>query len=80
MEIDGQHHNVFVLKRPGVDDFMKHMSELYEIVIFTASLSKYANPVLDKFDLHHVINHRLFREACHHFKGTYIKVIREGDI
>ncbi|CAO3630324.1 unnamed protein product [Cunninghamella blakesleeana] len=40
VEIDGTHHNVFVLKRPGVDAFMKRMGELYEIVVFTASLSK----------------------------------------
>ncbi|KAI9483471.1 MAG: NLI interacting factor [Benjaminiella poitrasii] len=73
VEIDGYYHNVFVLKRPGVDTFMKRMGELYEIVIFTASLSKYADPVLDKFDLHKVIHHRLFREACHPYKGTYIK-------
>ncbi|KAI8068135.1 HAD-like domain-containing protein [Gilbertella persicaria] len=73
VEIDGHYHNVFVLKRPGVDDFMRKMGELYEIVIFTASLSKYADPVLDKFDLHHVIHHRLFRESCHPYKGTFIK-------
>ncbi|GAA5811555.1 hypothetical protein MFLAVUS_004993 [Mucor flavus] len=73
VEIEGHYHNVFVLKRPGVDEFMKRMGELYEIVIFTASLSKYADPVLDKFDLHKVVNHRLFRESCHSYKGTYIK-------
>jgi hypothetical protein len=37
--IDNQIHNVYVLKRPGVDEFMKKMSELYEIVVFTASLA-----------------------------------------
>ncbi|KAI8967280.1 HAD-like domain-containing protein [Mycotypha africana] len=73
VEIDGNYHNVFVLKRPGVDAFMKRMGELYEIVIFTASLSKYADPVLDQFDLHKVIHHRLFREACHPYNGSYIK-------
>ncbi|CEG65572.1 Putative Phosphatase PSR1 [Rhizopus microsporus] len=40
IEIEGHKHNVFVLKRPGVDEFMKRMGELYEIVVFTASLSK----------------------------------------
>ena len=40
IEIDGQPHNVFVLKRPGVDTFMKRMGEIYEVVVFTASLSK----------------------------------------
>lgn len=75
VEIEGHYHNVFVLKRPGVDEFMKRMGELYEIVIFTASLSKYADPVLDKFDLHNVVHHRLFRESCHSYKGAYIKVL-----
>ncbi|SAM01651.1 hypothetical protein [Absidia glauca] len=73
VEIDGSFHNVFVLKRPGVDAFMKRMGELYEIVIFTASLSNYANPVLDTFDIHRTVQHRLFRESCFHYKGTYVK-------
>jgi len=40
VEIDGQYHNVYVIKRPGVDAFMKKMGELYEVVVFTASVSK----------------------------------------
>lgn len=40
VEIENQVHNVYVLKRPGVDAFMKRVGELYEIVVFTASLSK----------------------------------------
>lgn len=73
IEIDGQPHNVFVLKRPGVDTFMKRMGEIYEVVVFTASLSKYADPVLDIFDQHNVVRHRLFRESCFQYKGTYVK-------
>ncbi|CAO3658438.1 hypothetical protein G6F70_007057 [Rhizopus microsporus] len=73
IEIEGNKHNVFVLKRPGVDEFMKRMGELYEIVVFTASLSKYADPVLDRFDLHNVIQHRLFREACCDYKEGFVK-------
>lgn len=40
VEIEGQYHNVYVIKRPGVDQFMKRVGELYEIVVFTASVSK----------------------------------------
>ena len=40
MEIEGQYHNVYVIKRPGVDQFMKRVGELYEVVVFTASVSK----------------------------------------
>lgn len=40
VDIDNQTHNVYVIKRPGVDTFLKKMGEIYEVVIFTASLSK----------------------------------------
>jgi TFIIF-interacting CTD phosphatase-like protein len=40
VEIEGQNHNVYVIKRPGVDQFMKRVGELYEVVVFTASVSK----------------------------------------
>ncbi|KAG9039734.1 hypothetical protein FRB95_007161 [Tulasnella sp. JGI-2019a] len=73
VEIEWQWHNVYVIKRPGVDNFLKQMGELYEVVIFTASLSKYADPVLDKLDIHKVVAHRLFRESCYNHKGSYVK-------
>ncbi|KAG1454856.1 hypothetical protein G6F56_007219 [Rhizopus delemar] len=73
VEIDNQYHNVYVLKRPGVDEFMRKMGEKYEIVVFTASLAKYADPVLDMLDIHKVVKHRLFRESCFNHKGTYVK-------
>jgi RNA polymerase II subunit A small phosphatase-like protein len=44
VEIEGQYHNVYVIKRPGVDQFMKRVGELYEVVIFTASVSKVKYP------------------------------------
>ena len=40
VEIEYHWHNVYVIKRPGVDAFLKKMGEIYEIVVFTASLSK----------------------------------------
>lgn len=76
VEIENQYHNVYVIKRPGVDGFLKAMGEIYEIVIFTASLSKYADPVLDQLDIHRVVGEgaRLFRESCYNNKGNYVKV------
>ncbi|WRT70253.1 uncharacterized protein IL334_007248 [Kwoniella shivajii] len=73
VEIESQIHNVYVIKRPGVDHFLKEMGKIYEIVIFTASLSKYADPVLDMLDIHRVVTHRLFRESCYNHKGNYVK-------
>ena len=92
MEIEYHWHNVYVIKRPGVDNFLKKMGEIYEVVVFTASLSKvyiayrrlkrgslnipvqYADPVLDKLDIHRVVSHRLFRESCYNHRGNYVKV------
>lgn len=73
VEIDEQIHNVYVSKRPGVDEFLKRVGEIYEVVVFTASLSKYADPVLDILDIHNVVQHRLFRESCYNHNGNYIK-------
>ncbi|KAF8993702.1 HAD-like domain-containing protein, partial [Cyathus striatus] len=73
VEIEYHLHHFHVLKRPGVDNFLKKMGEIYEIVVFTASLSKYADPVLDKLDIHRVVAHRLFRESCFSHKGNYVK-------
>ncbi|KAH7910579.1 HAD-like domain-containing protein [Hygrophoropsis aurantiaca] len=73
VEIEYHWHNVYVIKRPGVDQFLKKMGEIYEVVVFTASLSKYADPVLDKLDIHQVVSHRLFRESCYNHKGNYVK-------
>ncbi|OON13525.1 hypothetical protein X801_10700 [Opisthorchis viverrini] len=40
VEIDGVTHRVYVLKRPHVDVFLSTMANLYECVLFTASLAK----------------------------------------
>ncbi|XP_016135872.1 CTD small phosphatase-like protein [Sinocyclocheilus grahami] len=50
VEIDGTVHQVYVLKRPHVDEFLQKMGELFECVLFTASLAKYADPVADLLD------------------------------
>lgn len=73
VEIDGVTHNVYVIKRPGVDEFLREMGQLYEVVIFTASLNKYADPVIDILDIHHAVHHRLFRESCYNHYGNYVK-------
>lgn len=73
VEIEGQYHNIYVIKRPGVDQFMKRVGELYEVVVFTASVSKYGDPLLDQLDIHHVVHHRLFRDSCYNHQGNYVK-------
>jgi RNA polymerase II subunit A small phosphatase-like protein len=55
---------IHVLKRPYLDEFLNIVTQKYEVVIFTASISDYANPLLDQLDPLKKISHRLFREHC----------------
>lgn len=73
VEIDSVIHQVYVLKRPYVDEFLQRISGLYECILFTASLAKYADPVADLLDRWGVFRARLFREACVFHKGNYVK-------
>jgi len=73
VEIDGNIHQVYVLKRPFVDEFLKRMGELFECVLFTASLAKYADPVADLLDRNGIFAARLFRESCVFYRGNYVK-------
>ncbi|TNN11298.1 CTD small phosphatase-like protein [Schistosoma japonicum] len=73
VEIDGVTHRVYVLKRPHVDLFLSTMADLYECVLFTASLAKYADPVADFIDKWHAFRYRLFRESCVYHRGNYVK-------
>lgn len=73
VEIDGTIHQVYVLKRPHVDEFLQKMGDLFECVLFTASLAKYADPVADLLDRWGVFKARLFRESCVFHRGNYVK-------
>lgn len=73
VEIDDQIHNVYVIKRPKVDEFLKKVGELYEVVVFTASVARYGDPLLDILDKSGSIHHRLFRDSCYNYGGNYIK-------
>lgn len=73
VEIDQVTYKVYVLKRPYVDEFLAEVAKHYEVVIFTASLSLYANPLLDMLDKNNIIAHRLFRESCVLHGQAYVK-------
>jgi len=73
VEIDGTIHQVYVLKRPHVDEFLRAMGEMYECILFTASLAKYADPVCDLLDKWEIFRSRLFREHCVFHRGNYVK-------
>ncbi|PKI82815.1 protein-serine/threonine phosphatase [Malassezia vespertilionis] len=81
--IDG--HRIFyqVYKRPWVDYFLRKVASWYHVVIFTASMKEYADPVIDWLDDGQgLISGRLFRDSCTLRNGTYLKdlVVVEPDL
>lgn len=70
---DGHVKPIFVCKRPGVDAFLEFCGRHFEVVIFTASLASYADPVIDFLDKTKTIKHRLYRDSCVFAEGLYLK-------
>ena len=40
VDIEGNVSNIYVMKRPGAEYFLQEMAKYFEVVIYTASLSK----------------------------------------
>ena len=78
VEFDYTLHTVYVLKRPYVEHFLNHVSKLFEVVIFTASLPQYANPLINNLDkTGDFISSRLFRHHCNFKSGVFIKELKK---
>lgn len=60
-------------KRPGIDYFIRYLSQYYELVVFTTVPSAMGDPVVKKLDPFHIIMWPLFREATKYENGKYIK-------
>lgn len=73
VEIEGNVCNIFILVRPGVPQFLKKMFKHYELVIFTASLSKYAEPLMKIIDPEGMCSYKLYREHCTYFNNAFVK-------
>ena len=73
IELENEIHDIHVLVRPYVKEFLEAMSKRYELVIFTASISKYANPLLNIIDKKGHCPFRLFREHCTLINTTFVK-------
>ena len=73
IEVDGKDLDIYVLIRPGTQEFLERLAKIYEIVIFTASIKDYAEPVIDFIDKNKVVTSRLFRNDCVYYNGNYIK-------
>ena len=67
-------HGWRMAKRPGVDYFLRYLSQYYELVVFTSVPSMVGEPIIRKLDPYRIIRWPLFREATRYKNGEYIKV------
>lgn len=67
-------HTVYVRCRPHVREFLERVARFFEIIIFTASQSIYAEQLLNVLDpKRKIFRHRLFRESCLIVDNNYLK-------
>ncbi|CAO3647142.1 unnamed protein product [Mucor fragilis] len=73
VQCDKQNLIYEVYKRPHVDFFLKTISQWYKVVIYTASMAEYADPVIDWLDQDNLISQRFFRQSCVLKNGNFLK-------
>ncbi|CAA2991397.1 CTD small phosphatase 2 [Olea europaea subsp. europaea] len=74
VNFDQTEHRVYVRCRPYLRDFLDRVSSLFEIIIFTASQSIYAEQLLNVLDpKRKIFRHRVYRDSCLFVDGNYLK-------
>ncbi|XP_052723886.1 uncharacterized protein LOC128193806 [Vigna angularis] len=71
---DGVSSTIYVRKRPFLEEFLEKVSEMFEVVIFTASNSSYSAKLLDCLDPHNkIFSQRFYRDSCKWEDGHCLK-------
>lgn len=73
-------HGWRLAKRPGVDYFIRYLSQYYELVLFTTAPFAMAEPLVQKLDPFRFIMWPLYREATKFENGEIVKVRSAPDL
>lgn len=64
----------YVHERPGCHDFLRKVCKWYNLIVFTASVQEYADPVIDWLERERkYFSGRYYRQHCTFRNGAYIK-------
>ena len=63
-----------IMPRPGLKQFLKEISKIYEIIVFTSATQTYADPILNSLDIkNQYFDKRLYRQHTVLINDVYIK-------
>ena len=66
-------YTIYIIERPFLDIFLKELSLCYDLYIYTASMSQYAEQLVKIIDKNKVIIQVLNRQDCKFIKGVFFK-------
>lgn len=69
----GNHQKAYVNSRPGLHEFLKEVSTMFEIFFFSASTNFYGNQIINFMAPDTPIKNRLFRDSCKNILGYSVK-------
>eukprot|EP01059_Diplonema_ambulator_P026209 TRINITY_DN43435_c0_g1_i1.p1 TRINITY_DN43435_c0_g1~~TRINITY_DN43435_c0_g1_i1.p1 ORF type:complete len:205 (+),score=25.44 TRINITY_DN43435_c0_g1_i1:249-863(+) len=76
IDVDGERFTVYVRKRPHVEYFLRKCCEMFKVVVWTASIQGYAEPVIKKLLECAGVEAKvpvLYRPSCTLMQSTFIK-------
>eukprot|EP01062_Namystynia_karyoxenos_P009145 TRINITY_DN13227_c3_g2_i1.p1 TRINITY_DN13227_c3_g2~~TRINITY_DN13227_c3_g2_i1.p1 ORF type:complete len:358 (+),score=76.07 TRINITY_DN13227_c3_g2_i1:86-1075(+) len=75
VSMDGETYTAHVRTRPHYEQFMRKATQLYDVIVWTASLRVYGDPVVDALEAKSGCGRvrRMFREHCREVSGGFAK-------
>jgi Dullard-like phosphatase family protein len=76
--LNDEEHKVGIILRPGVEEFLKRVNEIFEVGVFTAGIKQYADAVLNYLDPENkIFKFRMYRDSCISINNTiHLKDLR----
>ncbi|OHS93965.1 CTD nuclear envelope phosphatase 1B [Tritrichomonas foetus] len=72
-QIRFKRRRLFVQTRPNLQNFLKRITKLYDVFVFTSAQREYANLIIDKILPDVKECRRFFRDSCQNLSGYSVK-------